>query len=118
MLRVSSQSEGFDANLKAITEEDVDAGVPFSSLLRQLTEATIEMRWGDLATFRQEAIETIGRQSTVDALAVASGFNGIVRVADATGIPIDSYEDDVGKKLRSSIGIDDFHYSSKSSRYG
>lgn len=117
MLRVSSQSEGLDANLNAVTEEDVDVGVPFSRLLRQLTEATIEMRWDDLASVRREAIDTIGRQSTIDALAVASGFNGIVRVADATGIPIDSYEDDVGKEIRSSIGIDEFHYSAKSSRY-
>lgn len=118
MLRASSQAEGLDANLKAVTQEDGDAGVSCSNLLRKLTEATIEMAWDDLDSIRLEAIETIGRQSTVDALAVASGFNGIVRVADATGIPIDSYEDDVGKEIRSSIGIDEFHYSSKSSRYG
>lgn len=117
MLRVSSQSEGFDANLNAVTLDDVDSGILHSSLLRQLTEATIEMRWDDVASLRSEATSAIGSQSTVDALAVASGFNGITRVADATGIPIDSYEDDLGREIRSSIGIDEFHYSAKSSRY-
>lgn len=117
MFRVSSQSEGFDANLSAVTLDDVDAGIPHSQVLRKLTEATIEMRWDDVASLRREAIGAIGRQSTVDALAVTSGFNGITRVADATGIPIDSYEDDVSRELRSSIGIDEFHYSAKSSRY-
>lgn len=118
MLRVSSQSEGLNANLQAVTLKDADAGVPHSTLLRELTEATIGMRWDDLDSIRLEALEAIGRQSTADALAVASGFNGITRVADATGIPIDSYEDEIGKEIRSSIGIDRFHYDAKSSRYG
>ena len=118
MLRVSSQAEGFDANLNAVTLDDVDAGIPHSQLLRKLVEATIEMRWEDVASLRHEATGAIGRQSTVDALAVTSGFNGITRVADATGIPIDSWEDGLGSELRTSIGIDEFQYSVKSSRYG
>ena len=118
MLRVSSQNEGFNANLNAVTDLVEDPGVEHSEILRNLTEATINMKWNDLATYRTDAVEILGTQSTVDALAVACGFNGITRVADATGIPIDHYEDEIGRDVRSNIGLDSFDYSSKSARYG
>ena len=118
MLRASSQQEGFEANLTAVTSSDADAGVKHSDLLRLLTEATIQHQWNDLAEYRAEAISVMGPEATVDALAVASGFNGITRVADATGIPIDHYEDEVGKEIRSKLGIDQFEYDVKSVLYG
>ncbi len=118
MLRASSQGEGFDANLQAVVQADLDSGTKNSQLLRQLTECTIEMRWDDLAEYREEAVKQLRAQGAVDALAVASGFNGITRVADATGIPIDHYEDELGRQIRQSTGIDAFDYEAKSARYG
>lgn len=118
MLRVSSQNEGFNANLKAVTSENEDSGVLHSNLLRKLTESTILRRWDELDDLRKEAIDKLGVQATIDALSVASGFNGITRVADATGIPIDPYEDELGSYMRSGIGVNAFHYSEKSARYG
>lgn len=118
MLRASSQNEGFDANLRAVTSDDEDSGVLHSNLLRKLAESTVHREWGELEQLREEAIGKLGVQATIDALSVASGFNGITRVADATGIPIDSYEDELGSDMRSGIGINAFHYSKKSALYG
>lgn len=118
MLRASSQDEGFDANLNAVMSTEEDPGVLHADILRKLTESTIQGRWDDLAIYRKEAAAQLGIQAMVDALSVACGFNGITRVADATGIPIDYYEDELGQDIRSRIGIDSFQYTEKSARYG
>ena len=117
MLRLSSQREGFEANLDAVMTDDADPGVTEAALLRELTESTIQGNWSYLEELRVKAVSALGAQSTADALSVASGFNGITRVADATGIPIDGYEDDVGQRMRTATGIDKFHYSEKTNRY-
>lgn len=105
-------------DLQAVVDRETNPGVEHGDLIRELTETVIEMRWEDLKKVREEAVEIMGPTATVDALAVASGFNGITRVADATGIPIDNYEDDIGRQIRETTGINDFHYESKSERYG
>ena len=44
----------------------------------------------------------------VDAAAVAALFNGIDRVADATGIPLEDEKAESTAEIRAAIGIDDF----------
>ena len=89
LLRASGQSDQQDFDLNSVTDDHADSGVDFGHWLRSLTEATIQNRWDDLTTIRDQAGAAMGTQSMVDALVVASGFNGITRVADATGIPLD-----------------------------
>ncbi len=60
----------------------------------------------------------MGEQAVVDALVVASAFNGITRVADATGIPLDDSTRGATVQLRQEAGIDEFDYAVKSERYG
>ena len=59
----------------------------------------------------------MGADQCVDALVVAAAFNGITRVADATGIPLDHNTDDATAAMREATGIERFHYSAKSVRY-
>ena len=89
LLRASGQRESRDFNLNAVNEADSDPGVDHASHLRLLTEAAIDSRWQQLAAIRDDAAAAMGEQAMVDALTVAAGFNGITRVADATGIPLD-----------------------------
>ena len=74
-----------DYNLSAVNEADTDPGVDHADHLRALTEAAIGSRWEELAAIRGAAAAAMGEQAMVDALTVAAGFNGITRVADATG---------------------------------
>ena len=117
LLRASGQSEQADYDLNSVTDSEIDSGVDFSHWLRSLTEAAIHGRWGDLASIRDQAGMAMGTQSMVDALVVASGFNGITRVADTTGIPLDENTQQMTVDMRESTGIERFNYGEKSDRY-
>lgn len=117
LLRASGQRENRDFNLNAVNEADSDSGVERSDHLRALTEAAVGSRWEELAAIRDEAAAAMGEQAMVDALTVAAGFNGITRVADATGIPLDPTTQESTVSMRSQTGIDDFDYAAKTARY-
>lgn len=117
LLRASGQRENRDFNPNAVNEADSDSGVEHSDHLRALTEAAVGSRWEELAAIRDEAAAAMGEQVMVDALTVAAGFNGITRVADATGIPLDPTTQESTVSMRSQTGIDDFDYAAKTARY-
>ena len=117
LLRASGEQEGTEYDLIAATNSTGDAGVAHASLLRELTEAAIENRWDDLEEVRARATAEMGEQETVDALTVAAAFNGITRVADATGIPLDEHTAATTIELREVAGINQFDYTEKSARY-
>jgi len=117
LLRESSNKNQANYNLASITRDDVSSGVPFGDILGKLTQATIANDWLALAEIRPEAEDIMGRQATVDALVVAAAFNGITRVADATGIPLDDNTAEITVEMRDSTGIDRFAYAEKSTRY-
>ena len=117
LLRASGQRENRDFNLNAVNEVDSDSGVEHSDHLRALTEAAVGSRWEELDAIRDEAAAAMGEQAMVDALTVAAGFNGITRVADATGIPLDPTTHESTVSMRSETGIDDFDYAAKTARY-
>ena len=118
LLRASSEQEHGHYNLGSVTSDSVDPGVPHGQWLRQLTETAIKGDWLQLAEVRPQAEEVMGRQQTIDALTVAAAFNGITRVADATGIPLDQNTADTTVEMRESTGIQRFAYEEKSARYG
>jgi hypothetical protein len=117
LLRASGEEEGTEYDLNAATNSTGDAGVAHASLLRELTEAAIENRWDDLEEVRTRATAAMGEQETVDALTVAAAFNGITRVADATGIPLDEHTAATTIEMREVAGINQFDYTEKSARY-
>ena len=117
LLRASGQQDEQDYDLNTVTADHGDSGVAHSDLLRALTEQAIRGEWMQLAETRETAGAVMGAQETVDALAVAAAFNGITRVADATGIPLDDNTRAVTVELRANTGIDGYDYAQKSARF-
>ena len=117
LLRASGEREGFAPQLHAVTAASGDGAVPAGDLLRELTETAIRSEWAALATARRRGHELLGAQATTDVLTVAAAFNGITRVADATGIPLDSSTAQATVALRADTGIAEFAYDRKSARY-
>ena len=107
-LRESVQAEG-KPDLGVVTGlADGDAGVPHGGYLVRLADAVARWNWDDVATLRERGVDAMGPEATSDAILVASGFNGITRVADAIGIRLDSRTADISVDLRASVGIDAF----------
>lgn len=112
LLRGSGEFE-----LRGVMDTTIDSGIEHGRLLGQLVDSTISRRWEDVASIREECIEALGPQETVDAIAVTSAFNGITRIADATGIPLDAGPAEATASMRSQLAIDDFEYREKSRKY-
>jgi alkylhydroperoxidase family enzyme len=118
LLRASGERDEVEYDLGAVTDSDRDCGVPNSNWLRALTEQAIRGGWQALQGTRAEASGVMGEQQVVDALVVASAFNGITRVADATGIPLDANTAETTVDMRAAVGLDAFDYGEKAARFG
>lgn len=92
-------------------------GVSNETQLRSLTDAAIHGAWDTLTELRADAAAVMDTQQITDVLVVAAAFNGITRVADATGIPLDPDTARTTFDMRESTGIQRFDYSEKSARY-
>ncbi len=108
-LRESSTKSGQPADLDVVTgRSDGDGNVPHGAFLVALAAAVARWQWDDVAALRQQGLEQLGAQETSDAILVASGFNGITRVADAVGIRLDQRTANASVELRAATGIDAF----------
>lgn len=61
-----------------------------------------------LARARQRVLTELGAAPLVDAVAVASNFERMVRIADGTGIPLDDPVAIMTSDLREQLGINRF----------
>jgi hypothetical protein len=116
LLRASSEQDGAAADLNAVMEGG-DAGVRYAEIMNRMVEHIIARDWSGLAQARDEAVEEMGPQQATDAMVVASAFNGITRVADSTGIPLDDSTVTRTDDVRSAIGIQSFDYENKTAKY-
>jgi len=107
MLRESVKSKDGSFQLASITDGIRDDGdIPYASLLAQFAEAVVSRSDEDLSESRAEIISHLGGDAFIDAAATASGFHGVVRIADATGIPYLNY---YTSEVISEINVDRFY---------
>ncbi len=118
LLRRSGAKKNETYNLKVVTNADEgEVGVPNETFLLRIAEAVYEGNHEALVAIREEGKETLGEQALVDAIAVACGFNGITKVANATGIPLDETTEKDTVQMRKETKIDDYDDSHKSVVY-
>ena len=117
LLSLSGDKTGNEYNLNAVNTPSGLAGVEDEHWIRLITELTMTKEWEQLSQTREEAAQIISEQKVVDTLVVASAFNGITRVADATGIPLDVDTEKNTAQMRTDTGIQSFNYDEKSARY-
>lgn len=85
-----------------------DTGVEHGDILIELAEAMLDTNDARLEAVRQAIVDAMSVEALVDSVAVAALFNGIDRIADATGAPLEKVKADATVDLRSEIGIDAF----------
>ena len=86
---------------------DAASGVPAGAVLAAFAEAIVTGA-DILPQARSAVVAALGEAAMIDACAVVAGFNGITRIADATGIPLESAKADETRAWRGALGIDSF----------
>ena len=96
--------------MHAVTDTDAAArsGVAHGEQLVRFAEAVLGRDNALLERARQDALDALGPEAFVDAAAVVGNFQRMVRIADGTGIPLDTPVNALSTDLQSEIGIDSY----------
>lgn len=94
------------------------SGVPHGGVLTAFAEALVQGDEAALACARTRVAEALGPGGLADAAAVASNFERMNRIADATGIPLDAPVAALSSDLRDSLGLDRFASAAHTRRLG
>ena len=78
-----------DVRIATGESEDADGGVEHGAALRRFAKAILE-RSDDLVPARDALVAALGESEAVMAASIVASFDGINRVADATGIRLDT----------------------------
>ena len=109
MLRASSDHNGDDINLNILTNGKPDnVSIPHSDLLIALAEAVLADDAASTAAARASVQAAMGDKALVDAAGIIGMFNGLDRVADATGAPLEDWKAADTAAMRLNLGIDAF----------
>jgi hypothetical protein len=81
------------------------SGVPHEDALVLFAEAMVRDDEDALVRSRQRILEELGPETLVDAAAVVSNFERMVRIADSTGIPLDSFLDEMTADIRADLNL-------------
>ena len=106
---MSSEANGLAVDLEgALDPEHVgDVGIPAGPELLAFTNA-VELGRGDINETRRALAAVIGDQGAIEAAAIIAIFNGLVRVADGTGIQLDDGVFNASVSERDSLHINGF----------
>jgi hypothetical protein len=107
MLRASGRHYGTDFCLDGIVQGDGGSGVGHETRLLAFADAVIADPT-NITKARAEVVSVAGQEAMLDAAAVIAGFDAITRVADGTGIPLETPKAETTADWRAKLGIDAF----------
>jgi hypothetical protein len=91
-----------------VADASVPSGVAHGEALLAFADALVGEDDSALERAREALLAELGPGGLVDAAAVASNFERMVRIADATGIPLDAPVRMIAAGLRSELSLDAF----------
>jgi hypothetical protein len=102
--------EGVDVDLAALTAKESKAasGVAHSDVLMAFADAIVAADHHALQHTRHGVLEAMGAEAVVDAAGVASNFERMVRIADATGIELDERMAKASQEVREALDLEQF----------
>lgn len=108
MLRASIDAAGDSPiDLRAVTGEATAEGVADGDLLVRFAEAAVR-REEALPRVRNELADRLGEAALVDAAGTVANFQRMVRIADGTGIPLDTPMRALSSDFRDDLHLDRF----------
>ena len=89
--------------------EAASTGVENGASLIAFADAVVADDKAALETTRRQICDVMCEAALVDAAGVAAFFDGIDRIADATGTPVDPTSEEATTEMRAALGIDKFN---------
>jgi hypothetical protein len=117
LLRESGKKSNQQLNLNVVTGAEGEAGVEHERELLAVAEAVVGSDPSVLADMREQVLPVLGAQGLADAITVAAGFNGITKIANATGLPLDLPTVHKTEAMRRETGIDDYSETHKAALF-
>lgn len=110
MLRESIEFTGDFIDLDGLTDLECTQidGIPNSEALLRFVDAFIRNDSSRLAETRETLAKEMSPEALVDVAGVASNFQRMVRIADATGIPSDDIMVVMQEDFCEELGINDY----------
>ena len=117
MLSLSADASNTDVDLNLVNgDANASDAIPHSLLLMEFAEAVAGRDPAQIAATRQALFDAAGNDVVVDAAAVAGNFQRMVRIADATGIPIDAHMDALSGSIQEDLDLRRFPSAHNSPR--
>jgi hypothetical protein len=107
LLRGSGQHAGQTYDDRFAIDAETDSGVSHARLLLDFAEACVA-RSVELSGRREALRKTLGEAALVDAAATIAIFQAVVKVADATGIPLEDAKAEISAEFRAELGLNAF----------
>lgn len=83
--------------------------MPHATTLIEFGEAVLGDDANRQARARQSVYDALGSEGLVDAAAIVASFNAVVKIADATGIPLEDFKEAATQDLREALGLERFN---------
>jgi len=109
MLRASVDQQQSVVRLETVMGDDGETGIGDGDLLIGFAEAVVARSPAAITSARQQLMEKLGVEATVDAAGVVSNFQRMVRIADSTGIGLGRFQS-LTRDFREQLGIEDFRH--------
>jgi hypothetical protein len=90
----------------SIVDGSAPSGIEHGEVLTAFAEALVTGEESGLARTRHDLTAAMGPAAMVDALGVASNFERMVRIADATGIELGAYLEGATAEVREVLRIE------------
>jgi len=117
LLRRSGELTAETYDLAPVTgANDGRIGVEDELTLLAIADAVARADTAALAELRAGAGH-LAPQALVDAIGIASAFNGITKIANATGLPLDAETERRTVEMRAVTRIDDYSDAAKAARF-
>jgi hypothetical protein len=108
LLRASGNFSSRAYDLHAVVDGSGPDGLPAAAALIAFADAAIRRDAASMADRRRTLVAALGPAAMIDAAAVIGGFDGITRIADATGIPLEPAKAGENADFIAALGIDRF----------
>jgi len=106
LLRASGQATDRQFSLSGVLADAATTGVDAAAELIAFADAAIAADPAALDHARTRVVSVLGEAAMIDAAAVIAGFNGITRIADATGIPLEPQKAEQTADFRAELNLD------------